>query len=116
MSTDMERRPAAGGPQITTEKFRMHAVESTNVEALGFRLDSAAAKTLALTAAYGAESDELTAEEATGTMRIRFAGGRTYEYENVPAFVYALIANAPSVGSVVQLLKRGRFMEDYHQV
>jgi hypothetical protein len=49
-------------------------------------------------------------------MRIRFTGARTYEYQNVPAFVYALIADAPSIGSVVQLFKRGRFMEDYHQV
>jgi len=34
----------------------------------------------------------------------------------VPAFVYVLIANAPSVGSVVQLFKGGRFMADFHQV
>jgi hypothetical protein len=94
----------------------MHEVESSNVEALGFRLDSDAAKRLVMAAAYGAESAVLAAEEAAGTMRIRFTGGRTYEYENVPAFVYTLIANAPSVGSVVQLLKRGRFMEDYRQV
>jgi hypothetical protein len=112
----MARDSHAGGPQITTEHIRMHDVESSNVEALGFRLDSAPAKSLALAAAYGAESAVLTAEEATGTMCIRFTGGRTYEYRNVPAFVYTLIANAPSIGSVVQLFKRGRFMADFRQV
>jgi len=105
-----------GGAQITTENIRMHEVKSSNVEALGFRLDSDSAKRLALAAAYGAEDAVLTAVEAKGTMRIRFTGGRTYEYRNVPSFVYVLIANAPSIGSVVQLFKKQRFMADVRQV
>jgi len=105
-----------GGPQITTENIRMHEVKSSNVEAVGFRLDSAPTKRLALAAAYGAEDAVITAVESKGTMRIRFTGGRTYEYRSVPAFVYVLIANAPSIGSVVQLFKRGRFMQDYREV
>lgn len=104
------------GPLITTENIRMHAVESSNVEALGFRLDSDSAKRLALAAAYGAESAVLTAEEAVGTMCIRFTGGRIYEYDGVPAWVYALIDGAPSIGSMVQRLKRGRFMQNFRQV
>lgn len=99
------------------EGIRMHAVESSNVEAIGFALDDATAMHLALIAISGAESDLSTAEAAVvGTMCIRFKGGRTYVYENVPAFVYVLIANAPSVGSVVQQFKKGRFMADYHQI
>ncbi len=101
---------------MTDENIRMHEVESSNVEAIGFRLDNATAKRLALAAAYGAESEVLLAEAAVGTMRIRFKGGRTYEYSDVPTFVYVLIANDPSIGGVVQLFKKGRFMEDYHQV
>jgi hypothetical protein len=112
----MSKKSDARVPQISTEVIRMHDVESANVEALGFRLDNASAKRLALAAAYGAESQVLLAEGATGVMRIRFTGARTYEYQDVPAFVYTLIANAPSIGSAVQLLKRGRFMEDYHQI
>ncbi len=102
---------------MTDENIRMHEVESSNVEAIGFALDNATAKRLALIAASGEESDMPMAEAAVvGTMCIRFKGGRTYEYENVPAFVYTLIANDPSIGGVVQLFKKGRFMEDYHQV
>ena len=102
---------------MNDEGIRMYEVESSNVEAIGFTLDNATAARLALAAVSGEVRDPPMEEAAVvGTMCIRFKGGRTYEYRNVPAFVYIMIANAPSVGSVVQLFKKGRFMKDYRQV
>ncbi len=100
------------------DDIRMHEVKSSNVEAIGFAFDSATVKRLTLAAGYGAGSDVLKEQAApeVGTMGIRFKGGRTYVYENVPAFVYVLIANDLSVGGAVQLFKKSPFMADYHQV
>lgn len=37
--------------------------------------------------------------ESTGSLRIRFASGKTYTYKRVPYIVYVGLLNAPSAGA-----------------
>ena len=104
------------GPQITTENIRMHRVESSNLVAIGFRLDTSEAKRLLFVNPEAEEQASLAATDTLGTMRIRFKGGRTYEYRKVPVTLYALIANAPSHGEVFATFKTSPWLQDYHQV
>lgn len=93
--------------------IRLHNVTSSNVEALGFCLDPEMAQRIDGAARAQPIGEMPTDTQTRGTMRIRFTGGRTYDYYDVPVALYALIANAPSIGAAVQAFKRGRFMGDF---
>ena len=71
-----ERRPPVPAlPEIT-----LTPVVSSNVEALGY-------------------------DEATKTARVRFKGGQTYRYTDVPKDLYEAVAGSQSVGKAAQRLR-----------
>lgn len=62
-------------------------VQSSNIRAIGWEADA------------DEDSDVEGALKETGTLRITFANGRTYDYDDVPESEYDALRNASSIGS-----------------
>lgn len=53
--------------------------------------------------------EEYGYDAATGTLRIRFRGGKTYEYSGVPGHVFANFTGSGSHGTAFGQLVRGKY-------
>lgn len=70
-------------------------------EIRGLTFEDPAPAEIPLTPVKSSNVEAMGYDEATRTARIRFKGGQTYRYANVPKELYESVVASPSVGSAV---------------
>jgi KTSC domain len=65
---------------------------------------------------FSSNVDRIGYDQATGTLQVEFKSGKTAVYRGVPAGVANQVVGAPSVGSALHELVRGKFPHAYDEL